>query len=135
MGRPSLSKRDYILLGREKGLEHLGQPPSSIRVKTTWKCIETGEVLARTYLAVKAIVGMCGEHGNTHSMDKYVKVGKEYSLTPCFDSSPKSVHDTVQWKCPNGRIIYASYYELGYKRYNLRLKKELIFGGVDEDIL
>lgn len=125
MGRNSLTRADYEDMGKSKGIEFIGSSvPATVYDATSWRCLNCGIVMKKTYRAVRWCVKGCLCYTKaTLKPEDYKALAATYATEDGKplqwvggEYFPHSTKTKTNWKTPAGIVFEASYHQLGYTR-------------------
>jgi hypothetical protein len=106
-----LSEKEYVKVGRDRGIKWVGQLPKNTKGKTGWEC-QKGHRWKAPYRSIAQRHGcpVCGGTGKKWGID-YYRLGKKYGF---FWIGPmvKNTRAKTRWKCKNGHVFEATYARL-----------------------
>lgn len=127
MVRPSLQRSDYEALAKKRELIFLDNTvPYDTRVPCNWKCIHCGSEKAISYRSLKAAsVGCMCQSAKSFTEADYHKLGESLGIMWEPDIFPKNTKTPTFWRGTNGKLVMASYHDLGYGVIKKSLVQEL----------
>lgn len=130
MGRPSFTLDDYKAVGDDKGLDFLGPLPTSILVRTNWRCRLTGIKITKSLAATRSQdFGSRYQRGFRAWYEKYKelaeRLGIRFIYDPYVDYFPATTKHQSVWQGPSGQRVSTTYHDLAYGRIAQDLAADL----------
>lgn len=110
------------------------QMPISLRHQVIWQCMITGQIFARSWHHMQG--NDYPSQGQRYWKEKRVsyydtamRLGLEFIFDPEIDYAPDSIKAPVKWKNKEGRIVVASFHQVGYENIKVPLREALLLNG------